>query len=98
MVWQPSLVSGKAHGLSWDAAGHHEADFGMQWCAGFTGDFWQAYHEIIPKAPGEIQLGKCCLIDFKKHLSHHHNSRIDLAYILTASCVMITCSRVLFRA
>lgn len=22
------------------------------WCAGFTGDFWRAYHEVIPKAPG----------------------------------------------
>lgn len=20
--------------------------------AGFTGDFWRAYHEVIPKAPG----------------------------------------------
>ncbi|EIE23853.1 Ketosamine-3-kinase [Coccomyxa subellipsoidea C-169] len=32
--------------------GHHEAEFGMQWCAGFTGDFWQAYHEVIPRSPG----------------------------------------------
>ncbi|CAL8462613.1 g2146 [Coccomyxa elongata] len=32
--------------------GHHEAEFGMQWCAGFTADFWQAYHEIVLKAPG----------------------------------------------
>ncbi|CAL5227300.1 g10235 [Coccomyxa viridis] len=32
--------------------GHHEADFGMQWCAGFSGPFWQAYHEVIPKDPG----------------------------------------------
>lgn len=35
------------------ATGHHEAEFGMQWCAGFTADFWQAYHEMIPKAPGD---------------------------------------------
>lgn len=21
-------------------------------CSGFTGDFWRAYHEVIPKAPG----------------------------------------------
>lgn len=32
--------------------GHHEAEFGMQWCAGFSGAFWEAYHEIIPRAPG----------------------------------------------
>lgn len=34
------------------APGHHEAEFGMSWCAGFSGDFWRAYHEVIPRAPG----------------------------------------------
>lgn len=33
-------------------AGHHEAEFGMSWCAGFNGDFWQGYHKVIPKSPG----------------------------------------------
>lgn len=32
--------------------GHHEAEFGMAWCAGFSPAFWEAYHELIPKAPG----------------------------------------------
>ncbi|KXZ53452.1 hypothetical protein GPECTOR_7g1351 [Gonium pectorale] len=32
--------------------GHHEAEFGMSWCAGFSQDFWRAYHELIPRAPG----------------------------------------------
>eukprot|EP00181_Compsopogon_caeruleus_P000765 CAMPEP_0184686644 /NCGR_PEP_ID=MMETSP0312-20130426/23398_1 /TAXON_ID=31354 /ORGANISM="Compsopogon coeruleus, Strain SAG 36.94" /LENGTH=331 /DNA_ID=CAMNT_0027141965 /DNA_START=12 /DNA_END=1007 /DNA_ORIENTATION=+ len=32
--------------------GHHEAEFGMSWCAGFGSDFHQAYHDIIPRAPG----------------------------------------------
>lgn len=32
--------------------GHHEAEFGMSWCAGFSPAFWSAYHELIPKAPG----------------------------------------------
>ncbi|CAE7437209.1 unnamed protein product [Symbiodinium natans] len=31
--------------------GHHEAEFGMSWCAGFNRDFWQGYREIIPEAP-----------------------------------------------
>lgn len=31
--------------------GHHEAEFGMSWCAGFTRDFWSAYREVIPEAP-----------------------------------------------
>ena len=33
-------------------AGHHEAEFGMQWCAGFSSEFWEGYHELIPRAPG----------------------------------------------
>ena len=28
--------------------GHHEADFGMSWCAGFTLAFYEAYHAKIP--------------------------------------------------
>jgi protein-ribulosamine 3-kinase len=32
--------------------GHHEAEFGMAWCAGFSSAFWESYHEIIPRAPG----------------------------------------------
>ena len=32
--------------------GHHEAEFGMSWCAGFSAAFWRAYHKVIPKAPG----------------------------------------------
>lgn len=32
--------------------GHSEAEFGMSWCAGFSGAFWEAYHELVPKAPG----------------------------------------------
>jgi len=29
--------------------GHHEAEWGMSWCAGFNGDFWRGYHELLPK-------------------------------------------------
>lgn len=31
---------------------HSEAEFGMSWCAGFSRTFWEAYHELVPKAPG----------------------------------------------
>lgn len=31
--------------------GHHEAEWGMAWCAGFNGQFWAGYREVIPKAP-----------------------------------------------
>lgn len=33
--------------------GHSEADFGMSWCAGFSPAFYEAYHKVLPKAPGQ---------------------------------------------
>jgi fructosamine-3-kinase len=32
--------------------GHHEAEFGMSWCAGFSPAFWDAYHSVLPRSPG----------------------------------------------
>ncbi|XP_010092084.2 protein-ribulosamine 3-kinase, chloroplastic, partial [Morus notabilis] len=32
--------------------GHNEAEFGMSWCAGFGGSFYNAYFEVMPKQPG----------------------------------------------
>lgn len=32
--------------------GHHEAEFGMSWCAGFGQGFWDSYHTVIPRERG----------------------------------------------
>ncbi|CAM0870406.1 unnamed protein product [Alopecurus aequalis] len=32
--------------------GHNEAEFGMSWCAGFGGAFYDSYFEVMPKQPG----------------------------------------------
>ncbi|KAF8780221.1 hypothetical protein HU200_001889 [Digitaria exilis] len=32
--------------------GHNEAEFGMSWCAGFGGEFYNAYFQVMPKQPG----------------------------------------------
>ncbi|PKI45388.1 hypothetical protein CRG98_034193 [Punica granatum] len=32
--------------------GHSEAEFGMSWCAGFGGSFYNAYFQVMPKQPG----------------------------------------------
>ncbi|XP_027906372.1 protein-ribulosamine 3-kinase, chloroplastic-like isoform X3 [Vigna unguiculata] len=32
--------------------GHSEAEFGMSWCAGFGGSFYDSYFKVIPKQPG----------------------------------------------
>lgn len=31
---------------------HHEAEWGMSWCASFSPAFWEGYREIIPESPG----------------------------------------------
>eukprot|EP00775_Hariotina_reticulata_P003566 gene3566-3834_t len=54
-LWSGNIAGVDGRPAVFDPAtyyGHHEAEFGMSWCAGFSGDFWRAYHEIIPKAPG----------------------------------------------
>jgi fructosamine-3-kinase len=32
--------------------GHHEAEWGMSWCASFGPDFWAGYRSLIPEDPG----------------------------------------------
>ena len=32
--------------------GHHEAEFGMSWCANFGPEFWAGYRSLIPEDPG----------------------------------------------
>jgi protein-ribulosamine 3-kinase len=50
--------------------GHHEADFGMSWCAGFNGAFREAYHAKIPKAPGFEERAEMYKL---YHILNHHN-------------------------
>jgi len=49
--------------------GHHEAEFGMAWCAGFSGRFWAAYRELIPDAPGAAQRRE--LYQLYHYLNHY---------------------------
>lgn len=50
--------------------GHHEAEFGMSWCAGFTRDFWSAYREVIPEAP---LFSKRAKLYEAYHIINHYN-------------------------
>jgi len=31
---------------------HHEAEWGMSWCASFGPDFWEGYRSLVPEDPG----------------------------------------------
>ena len=51
--------------------GHHEADLGIaHMFGGFGPDFWKAYHEVIPKAPGFEQ--RALLYELHHHLNHYN--------------------------
>lgn len=53
-LWSGNYAGTPAGATIYDPAvyyGHHEAEWGMSWCAGFNGAFWQGYRELIPEAP-----------------------------------------------
>ncbi|PNW76317.1 hypothetical protein CHLRE_12g542202v5 [Chlamydomonas reinhardtii] len=62
--------------------GHHEAEFGMSWCAGFSPDFYAAYHELIPCAPGFEQRAEIYRL---YHYLNHLNLFGDSYYSQCAS-------------
>jgi len=54
-LWSGNIASVDGQPSIFDPAsyyGHHEAEFGISWCAGFGNEFWAAYHDIIPREPG----------------------------------------------
>lgn len=54
-LWSGNIAAVDGRPCIFDPAtyyGHHEAEWGMSWCAGFGGAFWSAYHELLPRAPG----------------------------------------------
>lgn len=54
-LWSGNINAADGTPVIFDPAcyyGHHEAEFGMSWCAGLTPCFWEAYHALIPRASG----------------------------------------------
>ncbi|XP_010055239.2 protein-ribulosamine 3-kinase, chloroplastic isoform X2 [Eucalyptus grandis] len=50
--------------------GHNEAEFGMSWCAGFSGAFYDAYFKVMPKQPGYEKRRDIYLL---YHYLNHYN-------------------------
>jgi len=54
-LWSGNIASADGQPTIYDPAtyfGHHEAEWGMSWCAGFGGSFWEGYRELIPEDAG----------------------------------------------
>mmetsp|Transcript_3099 Transcript_3099/g.11150 ORF Transcript_3099/g.11150 Transcript_3099/m.11150 type:complete len:213 (+) Transcript_3099:776-1414(+) len=72
-LWSGNLTAVDGHPSVFDPAtyyGHHEAEFGMSWCASFGNKFYEAYHELIPKEPGFERRKKLYLL---YHYLNHYN-------------------------
>lgn len=50
--------------------GHHEAEWGMSWCASFPPAFWEGYRELIPEEPGFRRREPLYEL---YHILNHHN-------------------------
>ncbi len=50
--------------------GHHEAEWGMSWCASFPPLFWKGYREIIPKDDGFDE--RAVLYELYHKLNHYN--------------------------
>ena len=54
-LWSGNIGSANGKPSIFDPAvywGHHEAEWGMSWCASFGGQFWEGYRSLIPEDPG----------------------------------------------
>ncbi|KAA8491999.1 Protein-ribulosamine 3-kinase, chloroplastic [Porphyridium purpureum] len=72
-LWSGNIGAANGEVAIFDPAtyyGHHEAEFGMSWCAGFGPEFWDAYHSLIPRAPGFKERHKIYTL---YHYLNHYN-------------------------
>lgn len=54
-LWSGNIGSADGRSTIYDPAvywGHHEAEWGMSWCASFGSAFWEGYRELIPEDEG----------------------------------------------
>jgi fructosamine-3-kinase len=54
-LWSGNIGSANGKPSIYDPAvywGHHEAEWGMSWCASFGPKFWGGYRSLVPEDPG----------------------------------------------
>ena len=72
-LWSGNIASVGGQPAIYDPAtyyGHHEAEWGMSWCASFPPAFWQGYRELIPKDPGFAE--RAVLYELYHKLNHYN--------------------------
>jgi len=72
-LWSGNCAAADGKPCIFDPAtyyGHHEAEWGMSWCASLGGKFWEGYRSVIPKDPG---FDKRAVLYELYHKLNHYN-------------------------
>lgn len=72
-LWSGNIGSADGSPTIYDPAtywGHHEAEWGMSWCASFGRDFWEGYRSLIPEDDGFLD--RKPLYDAYHQLNHYN--------------------------
>eukprot|EP00581_Thalassiosira_minuscula_P032279 CAMPEP_0183760842 /NCGR_PEP_ID=MMETSP0739-20130205/8019_1 /TAXON_ID=385413 /ORGANISM="Thalassiosira miniscula, Strain CCMP1093" /LENGTH=341 /DNA_ID=CAMNT_0025998875 /DNA_START=45 /DNA_END=1070 /DNA_ORIENTATION=- len=72
-LWSGNIGSADGSPSIFDPAvywGHHEAEWGMSWCAGFGPQFWDGYRSLIPEDEGFLD--RKPLYDAYHQLNHYN--------------------------
>lgn len=72
-LWSGNIGSADGRPSIYDPAvywGHHEAEWGMAWCAGFGPQFWEGYRSLIPQDEGFLV--RKLLYDAYHQLNHYN--------------------------
>lgn len=72
-LWSGNIGTADGKPTIYDPAvywGHHEAEWGMSWCASFGAAFWEGYRELIPEDTGFRE--RKALYDAYHQLNHYN--------------------------
>jgi len=72
-LWSGNIGSADGRPSVFDPAvywGHHEAEWGMSWCAGFGPQFWEGHRSLIPQDEGFLD--RKPLYDAYHQLNHYN--------------------------
>lgn len=72
-LWSGNIAAVGGQPAIFDPAtyyGHHEAEWGMSWCANFPPDFWKGYRELIPEDEGFHR--RAALYELYHQLNHYN--------------------------
>jgi len=72
-LWSGNIATADGLPTIYDPAtywGHHEAEWGMSWCASFSASFWDGYRSLIPEDEGFLD--RKPLYDAYHQLNHYN--------------------------